>query len=167
MRPPLPWGLILTLPLRGSVAANGKIKSPTNFPILRWPQLGSFWLVSYHNMRGIPQLGPASTGPPSTGGSSKSFQQYIYIYIYIFFFSFLLCGVFIAVCRLSLVATCGHCSSLWQAGFSLRWLLLWQNMDSRHTDLVVTERELSCSAAYGIFLDHGCNPCPLHWQADS
>ena len=73
MRPPLPWGLILTLPLRGSVAANGKIKSPTNFPILRWPQLGSFWLVSYHNMRGIPQLGPASTGPPSTGGSSKSF----------------------------------------------------------------------------------------------
>ena len=75
MRPPLPWGLILTVPLRGSVAANGKIKSPTNFPILRWPQLGSFWLVSHHNMRGMPQLeGPARV------------SSNIYIYIYIFFF---------------------------------------------------------------------------------
>ena len=26
---------------------------------------------------------------------------------------------------------------------------------------------LSCSAAYGIFLDQGSNPCPLNWQADS
>ena len=26
---------------------------------------------------------------------------------------------------------------------------------------------LSCSAACGIFLDQGLNPCPLHWQADS
>ena len=25
----------------------------------------------------------------------------------------------------------------------------------------------SCSAACGIFLDQGSNPCPLHWQADS
>ena len=25
---------------------------------------------------------------------------------------------------------------------------------------------LSCSAACGIFLDQGSNPCPLHWQAD-
>ena len=26
---------------------------------------------------------------------------------------------------------------------------------------------LSCSAACGIFLDQGSNPCPLHWQAFS
>ena len=26
---------------------------------------------------------------------------------------------------------------------------------------------LSCSAARGIFLDQGSNPCPLHWQEDS
>ena len=26
---------------------------------------------------------------------------------------------------------------------------------------------LSCSAACGIFLDQGSNPCPLHWQVDS
>ena len=105
-------------------------------------------------MRGMPQLeGPARVSS--------------YIYIYIFFFFLSLLGVFVAVCRLSLVAACGHCSSLWQAGFSLRWLLLWQNMDSRHTDLVVTEHELSCSVACGIFLDQGCNSCPLRWQADS
>ena len=32
---------------------------------------------------------------------------------------------------------------------------------------VVVARGLSCSAACGIFLDHGLNPCLLHWQADS
>ena len=26
---------------------------------------------------------------------------------------------------------------------------------------------LSCTAARGIFLDQGLNPCPRHWQADS
>ena len=26
---------------------------------------------------------------------------------------------------------------------------------------------LSCSVAYGVFLDQGSNPCPLHWQVDS
>ena len=26
---------------------------------------------------------------------------------------------------------------------------------------------LRCSAACGIFLDQGSNPCPLHWQVDS
>ena len=25
----------------------------------------------------------------------------------------------------------------------------------------------SCSTAYGIFLDQGLNPCPLHWYVDS
>ena len=32
---------------------------------------------------------------------------------------------------------------------------------------VVVVHKLSCSAACGIFLDQGLNPCPLHWQADS
>ena len=32
---------------------------------------------------------------------------------------------------------------------------------------VVVAHELSCSAACGIFLDQGSNPCPLHWQAFS
>ena len=32
---------------------------------------------------------------------------------------------------------------------------------------VVVVHRLSCSGAYGIFLDQGSNPCLLHWKADS
>ena len=32
---------------------------------------------------------------------------------------------------------------------------------------VIVARGFSCSAACGIFLDQGSNPCPLHWQVDS
>ena len=35
------------------------------------------------------------------------------------------------------------------------------------TGSVVVVHEISCSSVYGIFLDQGLNPCPLHWQADS
>ena len=35
------------------------------------------------------------------------------------------------------------------------------------TGSVVVAHGLSCSAACGIFLDQGSNPCPLHWQADN
>ena len=31
---------------------------------------------------------------------------------------------------------------------------------------VVVVHRLSCSAAYGIFLHQGLNPCPLCWQMD-
>ena len=41
--------------------------------------------------------------------------------------------VFVAVHRLSLVVVSGGYSSLWCAGFSLRWLLLLQSTGSRHT----------------------------------
>ena len=39
--------------------------------------------------------------------------------------------VFVAACGLSLVAASGGYSSLWCAGFSLRWLLLLQSTGSR------------------------------------
>ena len=35
------------------------------------------------------------------------------------------------------------------------------------TGSIIVVRGLSCSMAYGIFLDQGLNPCLLHWQADS
>ena len=38
---------------------------------------------------------------------------------------------------------------------------------SRRAGSVVVAHGPSCSAACGIFLDQGSNPCPLHWQADS
>ena len=46
------------------------------------------------------------------------------------FINFWLCSVFIAECRLSLVAANGGYSSLQCLGFSLRWILLW-SMGSR------------------------------------
>ena len=36
-----------------------------------------------------------------------------------------------------------------------------------HAGPVVMAFRLSCSAARGIFLDQGSNPCALYWQADS
>ena len=32
---------------------------------------------------------------------------------------------------------------------------------------LVVEQGLSYSAAWGIFLDQGLNPCTMHWQVDS
>ena len=66
-------------------------------------------------------------------------------------------------------SSCGERGLLFTAvsGFSLQWLLLLQSMGSRHAGSVVVVHGLSCSAACGIFLDQGSNPCPLHWQVDS
>ena len=81
--------------------------------------------------------------------------------------------VFLAVRGLSLVVASGGYSSLWCAGFPLRWLLLLRSTCSRRAGFSscgswALERRLSsCSAACGIFPDQGSNPCLLHWQADS
>ena len=107
----------------------------------------------------------------------------LFYFIYFYFLQlinyFWLCWVFVAVCGLSLVAASGGYSSLQCAGFSLRWLLLLWRKGSRHAGSVVVAHGhhsagsvvvahgLSCSAACGIFLDQGSNPCSLHGQADS
>ena len=78
---------------------------------------------------------------------------------------FLAALVFVAVCRLSLVAQVeaalhfavqtSHCFSygrVWAVGC---------------TGSVAVVQGLSCSTACVIFLDQGSNLCPLHWQADS
>ena len=57
---------------------------------------------------------------------------FYYYYFYLFIFNFWLRWVFIAACRLSLVAASGVYSSLQCTGFSLRWLLLLRSMGSRH-----------------------------------
>ena len=94
----------------------------------------------------------------------------------------------------SLVMASRGYSLLQCMGFSLRWFLLLWSMGSRHVGFsscstwarqlrrvgsvvvacglysagsVVVAHGLSCSAACGIFLDYGWNPCPLHWQVDS
>ena len=79
---------------------------------------------------------------------------------------------------------------LQSTGFSLQWLLLLQSTGSRHMVFsscsmqaqklqlacslapehvasVVVAHRLSCSTAYGIFLNQGLKLCPLYWKADS
>ena len=53
-------------------------------------------------------------------------NKFTYLFIY-----FWLCWVFVAACRLSLVAASGGCSLLWCADFSLQWLLLLRSTGSR------------------------------------
>ena len=60
-------------------------------------------------------------------------SSYLFFLIYLLLFKliyFCLCWVFVAACRLSLVAVSGGYSSLQCAGFSLRWLLLLWSMGS-------------------------------------
>ena len=44
--------------------------------------------------------------------------------------------------------------------------LCWVFIAAHGLSLVVAHG-LSCPEGCGIFLEHGLNPCPLHWQADS
>ena len=91
-----------------------------------------------------------------------------------FLFCFLLIYLFIFGCFGSSFLCVGFLQ-LRQAGATLRrgaWashyrgLLLWST-GSRRAGSVVVAHGPSCSAACGIFLDQGSNPCPLHQQADS
>ena len=119
--------------------------------------------------------------------SSILFYLFIYLFIFILFIYFWLRWVFVAAQGLPLVATSRGYSLLRCTGFSLWCLLLLQSTGSRHTGFsscgmqasvvvahglqstgsVAVAHGLSCSAACGIFLDQGSNPCPLQWQADS
>ena len=89
-------------------------------------------------------------------------------------FFFFLHWVFIASSGLPLVASSGGCSLLLCASFSLWWLLLLWSTGCRRAGFsscgtwasVAVAGRLSCSMAYGIFLDQGLNPCPLRWQVD-
>ena len=62
----------------------------------------------------------------------KSVPVYLFIFLNLFFY-FWLCWFYIAARGLSLVAGSRGYSSLWCAGFSLRWLLLLQSTGSRCT----------------------------------
>ena len=89
-----------------------------------------------------------------------------FFFLSFFLFNYWLRWVFFAAFRLSLWQTeatlhCGaqasHCS-----GFSC---CRAQAVGARASEVVA--HRLRCLVAYGIFLDQGLNPCPLHWQAES
>ena len=72
-------------------------------------------------------------------------NAFIYLFIY-----FWLCWVFVAAHGLSLVAVSGGYSSLWCAGFSLRWLLLLRSMGSRHTGFSSCGMGLSSCGSWAL-----------------
>ena len=90
------------------------------------------------------------------------FILFIYLFIYL-----CLCWFFVSVRGLSLVVASGGHSSLRCTGLSLSRPLLLRSTGSRRARSVIVAHGPSCSAACGIFLDQGSNPCALHWQADS
>ena len=94
------------------------------------------------------------------------FLNFIYLFIYLLTYLWL-CWVFISVWGLSLVAASGDHSSSRCTGLSLSWPLLLQSTGSRCTGSAIVAHGPSHSVGCGIFPDHGSNPCPLHWQADS
>ena len=59
-------------------------------------------------------------------------KWYFFFFLRFNFIYFWLHWVFVPACRLSLVVASGGYSSLWCAGFSLRWLLLLRSTGSRH-----------------------------------
>ena len=63
-------------------------------------------------------------------------------FIYFLFIYFWLHWVFVATCRLSLVAASGGYPLLWCVGFSSWWLLLLQSTGSRHVGSVVVAHGL-------------------------
>ena len=89
------------------------------------------------------------------------FLNFIYLFIYLW-----LCWVFASVRGLSLAVASGGHSSSRCTGLSLSRPLLLRSTGSRRAGSVMVAHGPSCSAARGIFLDQGSNPCPLHWQAD-
>ena len=102
--------------------------------------------------------------------SVKSLNEGLQLFkIWFLFIYFWLHWVFVALCRLSLVAS-GSYSSFQCLGFLLRWLLLLLSVGPRVLGLqllrlsgsvVVVHGLISYSTACGIFPDQGSNLCPL------
>ena len=102
--------------------------------------------------------------PISRYTSTINSRFFLKINLFIYFW---LCGVFVSVRGLSLVAASRGHSSSQCAGLSLSRPLLLRSTGSRRAGSVVVAHGPSCSAACGIVPDQGSNPCSLHWQADS
>ena len=114
---------------------------------------------------------------------------YIYFYKFIYFILFLFLVVLGLRCCTRAFSSCGERGLLFVAVRGLliavaslvaeHRLQVYELQQLRHTGSVVVAHRLqstgsvvvahglSCSAACGIFLDQGSNPCPLHWQVDS
>ena len=93
----------------------------------------------------VPCIGRQTLNHCATREAHSFFlNKFICLFIY-----FWLCWVFVAVCRLSLVAVSRGYSSLWCAGFSLSWLLLLRSTGSRRAGFS------SCGTWASVVVAHG------------
>ena len=113
------------------------------------------------------------TWKPGTRAASPAIEENIkwmhFLILYWFTCLFRPRWVITAVLGLSLVVGSGYPSLQW-AGFSLRQFFLPSRaLGPQVSVAVICRLRLLCghSAAWGILLDQGSNPCPLHWQMDS
>ena len=102
-----------------------------------------------------------------TASTGDTHHQHFYFlhFIYLFMFIFGCAG---SLCYVQAYSSFGvpasHCS-----GFSCgrAQALGHSARGPKNAVSVVALHGLSCSVAYGVFLDQGLNSCPLHWPADS
>ena len=96
--------------------------------------------------------------PPNLFSSFQLGFWRFFIFIYLFW---LHCAGFSSCGERGLIfgAQASHCGNFLRRGA--------QALALAGRGLRVVAHRLSCSAAYGVFLDQGTNPCLLHWQVDS
>ena len=102
-------------------------------------------MTGYFLVSNLKTLGPklAVTPPPPPTAT-------LLYFLCLGLFFFWLHWVFVAARGLSLVAASVGYSSLWCAGFSLRWLLLLRSMGSRCTASVVVVHGLSSCGSWAL-----------------
>ena len=88
-----------------------------------------------------------------------------FLNLYLFYFLFQLHSAFIDACGLFVVAA-SRVYSLMMLGLLVAVTSLVEQ-GSKRVGFSSWAKELSCSAAWRIFLDQGSNPCPLNCKADS
>ena len=98
-----------------------------------------------------------------------AFLFLLFIYLFLFICLFLTTVDLLALHGLRLVAASQGYSSLECLGFSIQWLLLFQNTGCRQWGFSScgTRLSLSCLMTCGIFPDQWSNWCTLLWQAHS
>ena len=103
---------------------------------------GHFSRVSPVLAQRLAQAGPRKCLPKE--------DDFLFLKLIIYFW---LCWIFVAVRGLSLVAASGSYSSLWWAGFSLRWLLLLRSTGSRCAGFS------SCGMRASVVVARGLSSC--------
>ena len=127
------------------------------FPHLYSMENAVLVLTAFRGLQCINEWKALRLGPATWYALSEA-HLFIYLFIHLFIHLFLafykliniwMHWVFVATCRLSLVAVSGGYSSLQCAGFSLWWLLFLWSMGSRQAGFS------SCGIAGSVVVAHG------------